>query len=266
MPKLEIIEYHPQIPAHDTPLVFVHGAWHGAWCWEPHFLPWFREKGFHSLAFSFRNHGKSGSTKPLNRVRVGEYVEDLAEVVGRLGKEPIIIAHSMGGLVAQKYLEKYSAKAVVLITPVPPQGTLGAVARTFVRHPLNFLQSLVRLDLYYLLNTLPRARRMLFSDSLPEKELMTYQAKLKSESFSAFLVDLNFPRIKRKIQAKVPMLVIAGGKDKIFSVKEQERTAAFYEATLKVFPELPHNLMLDPGWELVAERVYEWMEEKGLDS
>ena len=261
MPKLEIIEYHPESPISNTPLVFLHGAWHGAWCWKPNFLPWFRDRGYHCIAFSLRNHGKSESKKKLNLVRIKEYVEDLASVVEGLDTKPIIIAHSMGGLVTQKYLESHTPKAVAFLTPIPPQGTLGAVGRTFLRQPLNFLYSAGRMSLYHLLNTPKKARRLLFSEDLPEADLLKYMPDLQSESFLAFVVDFSFPRIKKGSQPRIPMIILTGDNDKIFTPKEQAKTARFYNAPLEVFLGIAHNMMLETQWEKVAERVFEWLRE-----
>jgi pimeloyl-ACP methyl ester carboxylesterase len=36
--NLEIISKSPSSEPRPTPLLFVHGAWHGAWCWAEHFL------------------------------------------------------------------------------------------------------------------------------------------------------------------------------------------------------------------------------------
>ncbi len=41
------------------PLLFIHGAWHGAWCWDEHFLDFFANNGFHAVALSLRGHGNS---------------------------------------------------------------------------------------------------------------------------------------------------------------------------------------------------------------
>ena len=43
--ELEIISKRPRAKTHPTPLLFVHGAWHGAWCWE-NFLSYFAEHGY----------------------------------------------------------------------------------------------------------------------------------------------------------------------------------------------------------------------------
>lgn len=42
---LEVIENRPPRESHTTPVLFVHGAWHGAWCWDEHFLDFFADKG-----------------------------------------------------------------------------------------------------------------------------------------------------------------------------------------------------------------------------
>lgn len=56
--KLEVITEHSQLLSHSTPLLFIHGAWHGAWCWEK-FLSYFAEHGYESHALSLRGHGNS---------------------------------------------------------------------------------------------------------------------------------------------------------------------------------------------------------------
>jgi hypothetical protein len=45
MVELEVISRQPERRRFKTPLLFVHGAWHGAWCWEEKFLPYFADRG-----------------------------------------------------------------------------------------------------------------------------------------------------------------------------------------------------------------------------
>jgi pimeloyl-ACP methyl ester carboxylesterase len=47
---LEVIDKGPALESDKTPLLFVHGAWHGAWCWDEHLLDYFAAKGCRSLA------------------------------------------------------------------------------------------------------------------------------------------------------------------------------------------------------------------------
>ncbi len=61
---LEVIEKGSSTPAHPTPLLFVHGGWHGAWCWS-NFLNYFADAGYRAVALSLRGHGASPAAKAL---------------------------------------------------------------------------------------------------------------------------------------------------------------------------------------------------------
>jgi pimeloyl-ACP methyl ester carboxylesterase len=112
-----------------TSLLFVHGAWHGAWCWAEHFLPFFAEAGYPVRALSLRGHGGSGGRERLRWTRLDEYVADGAAVASTLPGPPLLVAHSMGGAVAQRYLERHRAAGMVLLAPVPPHGAALATLR-----------------------------------------------------------------------------------------------------------------------------------------
>src|SRR5215475_7769604 len=81
-------------------LLFVHGACLGAWCWEDHFLPYFAKRGYHALALDLRGHGRSGGRAQLQEYALEDFVRDVAQVASRLSKPPIVVGHSMGGLIA----------------------------------------------------------------------------------------------------------------------------------------------------------------------
>jgi pimeloyl-ACP methyl ester carboxylesterase len=63
---LEVIDKGSATESHPVPLLFVHGTWHAAWCWDEHFLDFFGDKGFRAVAVSLRSHGASAISKPLN--------------------------------------------------------------------------------------------------------------------------------------------------------------------------------------------------------
>ena len=105
---LEVVTHEPQAAARSTPLLFVHGAWHGAWCWTEYFLPYFAEQGYRSHAIDLRGHGKSEGANRLRWTGITHYVSDVGQTIDQLGESPVLIGHSMGGLVVQKYLESDS--------------------------------------------------------------------------------------------------------------------------------------------------------------
>ena len=124
--QLEVLSCEPKERRHAAPLLFVHGAFAGAWVWDEHFLPWFAAQGFSAHALSLRGHGGSAGHERIDWYSIHDYVEDVAEVIADLEAAPVLIGHSMGGFVVQKYLERHSVPAAVLMCSVPPQGLVAA--------------------------------------------------------------------------------------------------------------------------------------------
>lgn len=80
---LELIDKGSCSDAHPMPLLFIHGAWHAAWCWDEHFLDFFADQGFRAVAVSLRGHGASTVSKPLNSITFTDYVDDVRTGMAR---------------------------------------------------------------------------------------------------------------------------------------------------------------------------------------
>lgn len=257
--RLEVIHREGKGEVCATPVLFVHGAWHGAWCWDEGFMGYFAERGFDCYALSFRNHGESEHRGQLRWKRGADYVEDLRQVVGEIGRPPILVGHSMGGYVVQKYLEQERVPATVLLASVPSNGALGGTLRTMRKHPLALVKTNLQLRLWPVVETPALARDALFSESMPESQVRGYFGRLQDESYLTFLdmVFLNLPHPKKA--HKPPMLVLGGANDGLFTPSEARRTAHAYGAEVGVFPGMAHDMMLEAGWETVAEKVVRWL-------
>jgi hypothetical protein len=103
----------------------------GIWCWD-------------RLAGRLAGHGHQvqavqlrGHDTPGGRIwhRVHHYVQDVGEAAARFVEPPVLVGHSLGGLVVQKYLEHGPAPGHDPAGPLPHRGTLPAIARLTLRHP-----------------------------------------------------------------------------------------------------------------------------------
>lgn len=261
---LEVIRYPAEGDRRGPPLLFVHGAFTGAWVWEEHFLPWFRARGHDVCAFSFRGHGESPDRNSLQDYCIRDYEEDLRRVASEFSEPPVIIAHSMGGYVAQKYLEEDKAAAMVLLASVPPTGVAGTAATVAVHNPvLMWRIALVQSfgDETAMSETLQKA---LFSERLPDDAVASYMERVQPESRQAAL-DMYGPDFPDAVLiGAVPVLAVGGRRDQLIPVFHVRSTAAVYGSQPEIFPEMGHALMLEPGWENVAETILGWLREKGL--
>lgn len=260
---LEVIDKGACSESHPAPLLFVHGAWHGAWCWDEHFLDFFAERGYRALALSLRCHGDSSSPRPVRWCSIADYVDDVDAVASSLPASPVVIGHSMGGYVVQKYLESHQAPAGVLVAAVPPQGVLQFVARLYRRLPWLTTKALVTGASLACFGTPQLARAGFFSAGVPDSDVTRYAALLQNESQRITLDSmlLSLPRPKR---IKTPMLVLGAELDTCFSVKEVHATARTYGTEAEIFPAMAHDMMLEPDWATVAQRIDTWLGARGL--
>lgn len=56
------------------------------------------------------------------------------------------------------------------------------------------------------------------------------------------------------------MLVLGAENDAVFSVKDVMATAVAYNTQAKIFPDIAHNMMLEAGWQAVADTILEWLD------
>ncbi len=260
---LELIVREPAQKTRNTPLLFVHGAWHGAWCWDEYFLPYFAQRGYTVYAPSLRGHGQSSGKERLRWSSARDYVADVAETAAKLPQPPVIIGHSMGGYVVQKYLEQVTLPGAILLASVPPQGVLGVTLRIARHFPGKFVKLNLKLSLYPLVETAELARHQFFSESMPQEQVNRYFQKLGDESYRAFLDMLlfNLPKPRR---VNTPVLVLGARDDTIFTLDEVKATARAYNTQPHFFP-MAHDMMLEAGWEQVAEKMLAWLDERGIE-
>lgn len=160
--NLEVITREPLERRFETPLLFVHRTGHAAWCWDENFLPFFAERGFSSHALSLRGHGSSDGADKLKWTRIADYVADVRQAAMQLDRPPVLIGHSLGGLVVMKCLETYEAPAAVLVAPCPSEGMFRSGFKSQMRNPLLMAKVALKQDYAVMFSTPQLAKRFCF--------------------------------------------------------------------------------------------------------
>ena len=260
---LDVIDKGHCTAAHPVPLLFVHGGWHAAWCWEDHFLDFFAENGFRAVAVSLRAHGKSATSQRLRTCSIADYVDDVRTAAAGLDIQPVIVGHSMGGFVVQKFLETHHAPACVLMASAPPNGTLRASLRMFARHPFAVVKASTAGSTIDVVRTPILAREHLFCAKTPENIVTGCVARLQPESARA-MREMMFRDPPEPQRVTTPMLVLGAEADRALAQDEVRATARAYGTDAQFFGDMGHDMMLEPGWRSVAERIIQWLGHRGL--
>ena len=259
--KLEMISKYPLKSSHPTPLLFIHGTLHTAACWDVHFLDYFAQHGYAAHAVNLRGHGNSEGRDKLRWTRIADFVEDVANAVRQLPSPPILIGHSMGGFIIQKYLEDHDAPAAVLLSSPSTAGLLSTAIRTARRQPWVFAKVNLTLSLQPFIATPQLVSEAFFSNDLPDEQLLKYWKQTQDDSFMAFLdmVALDLPKPEK---VRTPLLVLGAARDNMISPREIEATARAYNTQAEIIPGVAHNSMLEQQWQAVAQRILVWLDEQ----
>ena len=242
--------------------------WVGSWCWY-NYKEYFEARGYNCITPTLRYHHVSPDKSPdprLGGTSLLDYAADLEKEILQLDKPPIIIGHSMGALLAQILGSRGRARALVLLTPAPPNGI-------FFLSPsiIKSFWSILTMKGFYKNPVRQTFKEASFStlNLLPEKEQRNLFDRFVHESGKAvfeigfwFLDQKGASRVDHNL-VTVPVLIIGAGKDRITPVSLIDKVAERYEkvSTYRVFPGNAHWVVGEPGWKQIAEFINDWLKE-----
>lgn len=263
---LELLHHAPaKTPAPPrAPLLFVHGAFCGAWIWEEYFLPWFAEQGFDAWAVSLRGHGESAGHEALAGWGLNDYAADVEQAIATIGAEPVLIGHSMGGMVVQKLLERRRPPAVVLMSSVPPQGLTAVLGTMLSLNPTLLWEASMVQSFGPRGISLATMQRAMFAENIPREQSERYYNRLQSESHRV-TIDMAGPGLAAlKWFSLPPMLVVGAAQDTFIPPTLNELTALTFGAEKEILPQEAHAMMLGQRWIVAAERLKRFFDDHGV--
>lgn len=259
---LEVLSCLPSGTCQPTPLLFVHGAFAAAWTWADHFLPWFAAHGYRSYALSYRGHGGSEQHETLHWHSLADYVDDLIRVIDWLDEKPVLIGHSLGGFVVQRYLEHQPAAGAVLMCSAPPQGLMAARFHLLMKNPASFM------DVNQLLETdfsNPNVvRNLLFAAPADDDVVNGYAKRMQAESQRALLDISMFHHVGLSSNKRPPMLILGAEHDALIPPFLVQSTARTYDLPHRIFRGAGHALTHEKKWPIVAAAIEDWLAQNKL--
>ncbi|OQY28348.1 MAG: alpha/beta hydrolase [Candidatus Cloacimonetes bacterium 4572_55] len=249
-------------------IFMIHGMWGGSWYWK-NYKSLLEKEGYRCVTTTLRFHDVSPENAPnpkLGTTSLLDYIEDLEKKILSLGVKPIVMGHSMGGLLAQILGSRGVAKALVLLTPASPAGIFAltpSAIKSFwsVQTKWGFWKNPMRQTfdeaVYSMLHLMPPHEQKEVYDKF------VYESGRAASEIGYWLFDTQ--RASKVDESKVtcPVLVIAGAEDRITPASVVRKVAKKFEAvsTYKEFENHAHWVVAQPGWQEIAEFAVGWIKQ-----
>ena len=253
----------------DRTVILIHGMWSTGSTLST-LKRRLEERGYrvYSPNLPWHEDGIQDSESKVAGMSILDYTDYLKDYIINLEleKSPILIGHSMGGLLAQKLSAAIEASALVLLCPAQPWGiniiTPTGVWTTFnVSAKWRFWGKSHRPTLY-------RAKYGIFNILDEETQIKLYD-RLIPESGRAyfeivywFLDRQKATRVPTK-EIAIPILAITGGKDRLIPPRIVKKIARHYpKADYRCYPDQTHWLIDEPGSEAIVDDIDSWLKGK----
>jgi alpha-beta hydrolase superfamily lysophospholipase len=255
-------------------IVLIHGLWLSALSWE-HWVERYRARGFNVIAKSWPGMERDVASlrtdhAAIDTLGIAEVVDHYESIVRELPEPPILMGHSMGGVVVQILLDRGHGSAGVAIDPGPTKGVLSlplsALRSAFpaLKNPANNHRSVMLTPEqfhYAFTNTLSveESARMYDRYAVPGPGRVLFQAALANFNPSATT------RVDFYNSDRAPLLLVAGGADHtapaaVTRAEAKLQGKSFALTAYKEFPGRSHFTIGQPGWEEVADFALDWAE------
>lgn len=254
-------------------IVLIHGAWLNSLSWEK-VKARYEAQGYSVIAPDWPHDDRSPEALRTNPspalVKIGqrELVDHYDRIIRQLPEKPILIGHSLGGVIVQQLLARGLGVAGVAINPAPTPGVpLGPQAIISALPVLGDLLSWWKVKTMSLDFFGSR-----FAQTIPRDQVeYAYNRYIVPTPGKAYWTGvIKAMKIDWAGQKRPPLLLIGGGKDLIAdasmtdAIYRKQKLAASATA-LKIFEDRSHWTLMDKGWETVADLALNWAVEHAND-
>lgn len=255
-------------------IVFIHGLFVTRHCWDG-WVRRYAERGHTCVAVAWPGRDQPAATLrqrhpdlELARLTLAEVVAHHERIIRALPEPPVLIGHSMGGLIAQILLQRGLASAAVAIDSAPPRGIV-SLKWSFLKANWPTLNLLRPASQPYQMPF--KHFQYAFVNGMPLDEQQAAYATTVPESLRAgrgaltSVAQINFK------QARGPLLLVAGGNDHIIPASLNQANYRAYRKSpartdFKEFAGRNHFLIAQPGWEEIADFSLDWLMDTGTVS
>jgi pimeloyl-ACP methyl ester carboxylesterase len=245
-------------------LVFIHGIGLGEWIFQENFVPHYRAQGYEVHTFNLPGHAAQTSEAEKQRITLETCVHFVEQyLTANLAVPYVLVGMSMGGAISQRLLARGSAgrnlRGLVLLSSVPPANnlvfTLRLCRKLALANPqvlVEFFSEKLNPQLMFSPETLSRFTRERTADYLGR--ILKGFSRLE---FEIFFQDV----LPATLTPGVPLKVIGGEDDMLFSPEVTRFIAAYYSGQAEILPGLGHMIPIEPNYRHGIQAIDSFLQE-----
>lgn len=258
---IEFVHQPASGPRKNMSMLFVPGLYHGAWAFSDGLMPFFAKKGFDVYSYSPRGHGKSAGRDLVANARFDDFLADLCQAASRISGPLVLVGHSMGGMLVERYLEFNEAAGAILLCGPSGQDlkdTSFTVLENFFWPTLKFVLTGNPDHLYHDRRS---CRGLLFGGEHSENVDKALDHICSQPQSRKVMKDLMVFKAG-PAKAACPTLLIGAEADISIPEGSLENRAKNRWYDCKMYEGRPHEIFITQGWEEVAEDMGHWLNAK----
>ena len=250
----------------DAPIVLVHGTNAGPWAMA-NFERHFAELGWRCMSPAYRHHDEPLTEERsglLTGLSIADYIDDIAAAIATLDTTPVIVGHSLGGVIAQKLAAQGLARAIVLLN-----GSINWGVLPTTNEERGLAKALMSAGPFWETTLLPDFETMskFGLNMLEEAEQRCVFDRLGPESGRA-MFELFFWIFDENQTTRIdyqnitcPVLMVSGSEDLAIPPSTSRVIAELHgsSATFREAKGFGHYLTLEPGWRQIADLCAGWL-------
>ena len=246
-------------------VVLIHGSW-GRGEQLAAARAAFEERGYKAHTPTLRHHelpSHEGAMK-IASLSLRDYTDDLVAFVNSLDSPPLLIGHSMGGLLAQLVAVRTRQAGLVAACPAPAAGILAA-SPTSLRITLPHLLQPHPWNKPWRIPTFRQSRRWITNTQTEDTAREMYDGLVCESGRYVWELLLAVPRLSNATVVDfaaitAPVLVIGAECDRIVSAGVVRRTAARYQHGTSVeIPRSDHMVFSGAALPVTMSYIDDWM-------
>jgi pimeloyl-ACP methyl ester carboxylesterase len=227
--------------------ILVHGAFHGAWCWE-RVTPLLAQAGYEAIAIDLPGHG--GDKTPLSQVSMRAYIQRIGRAVQETAAQEnsvVLVGHSMGGMVIAQVADMFPNEIqhlVYLSAFMPRNGE--SVLALGNSDSASLMPRSMRIDQDHGIAVIPNeaAGELFYNDCTPQ-DVALAAARLTPQSLQPFAV----PAVISGKANHIPRTFIECSQDHAIGLDMQRRMQANHAPVAQITLAASHS----PFWSMPQE-------------